>query len=423
MTQRPRNPKPARPLACNATAAFVAVAALVTLLPACKGEDPKNAYAPPPPPEVEVATPLQKEVTRELAYTGQVTPEATVELRARVQGFLEMASDAEGKRVKKGDLLYSIDKRQYQAAVDRAKAQIEATKASLEGAANDAKLAEELAAQNAGPRIDAVIKAARRDAMKAQLDSDKAVLALAMLDLGFCEVRAPMDGRLTETQVDAGNLVGRGEPTLLASIVETDVVYVNVDVSEADVLMVRNLLGAANGAAKGAGKDEGKSRQVYLTIPGYESMQFKGEVNYIDPQLNQQTGTLRVRSVFQNADEKLIPGLFVTLHVPLSTYQTLLVPDAALLSDQQGRFALVVDDTNTVQLRRVKVGERRGTLREVSEGLQPADRVVVLGVLKARPGSKVTPKAVELKAGGSGAPVEKAPVTQAPASKNAPAAP
>lgn len=401
MTQRPRNPKPARPLACNATAAFVAVAALVTLLPACKGEDPKNAYAPPPPPEVEVATPLQKEVTRELAYTGQVTPEATVELRARVQGFLEMASDAEGKRVKKGDLLYSIDKRQYQAAVDRAKAQIEATKASLEGAANDAKLAEELAAQNAGPRIDAVIKAARRDAMKAQLDSDKAVLALAMLDLGFCEVRAPMDGRLTETQVDAGNLVGRGEPTLLASIVENDVVYVNVDVSEADVLMVRQLLGAATGR----GKDTDKPRQVYLTIPGYETTQFKGEVNYIDPQLNQQTGTLRVRSVFQNADEKLIPGLFVTLHVPLSTYQTLLVPDAALLSDQIGRFALVVDETNTVQMRRVTVGERRGTLREVSEGLKPADRVVVLGVLKARPGSKVTPKVVEIKAGGADAPV------------------
>ncbi|MFO0783349.1 MAG: efflux RND transporter periplasmic adaptor subunit [Phycisphaerales bacterium] len=380
-------------------------AALLVMLPvigACTNADEKNTYAPPPPPEVDVAHPLQKEVTRELVYTGQVTPEATVELRARVQGFLEEMAFKEGQRVKKGDLLYVIDERQYKAAVDRAKAQVEASAAALEGARNDAKLADELAAQNAGPRIDAIIKAARRDAMAAQLASEKAALENAKLNLEFCRIHAPMDGRMTESKVDLGNLVGEGAPTYLASLVETRVVYVNVDVSESDVLMVRELLGA--GKPGGAATDTvpanpGYGQKVYLTIAGHDTMRFNGEVNYIDPQLNQQTGTLRVRSVFPNADEKLLPGLFVSLHVPIATYQTILIPDAALLSDQSGRFALVVDDTDTVQVKRVKVGERRGSLREVTEGLQPSDRVVVLGVLRARPGSKVTPKAVEIKDG------------------------
>lgn len=395
MIERIKNRRPGVAIARGAGAALLAALPFVA---ACSGEDPKNTYAPPPPPEVDVATPLQKEVTRELTYTGQVTPKATVELRARVQGFLDEMNFQEGQRVKEGDLLFVIDDRQYVAAVDKAKAQIDSTKATLEGAKNDAKLAEELAAQNAGPRIDAIIKAARRDASAAQLESDKAALETAKLNLEYCEIRAPMGGRITESLVDIGNLVGQSEPTLLATIVESKEVYVNVDVSEADVLMVRNLLGAGKGEASGgAAPEDERYRAVYLTIPGQAGQKFPGRINYIDPQLNQQTGTLRVRSVFENTNEALLPGLFVTMHVPISTYKTMLVPDAALLADQNGRFALVVDGENKVQAKRVTVGERRGTLREVATGLEPTDRVVVLGVLKARPGSQVTPKSTEIK--------------------------
>ncbi len=375
------------------------VAASLLILAACKEEQQKNAYVPPPPPEVQVSTPLRKEVTRELSYTGQVTPEATVELRARVQGFLEQMNFTEGQQVRKGDLLFVIDRRQYQAAVEKAEAQVEATKASLQGALNDAKLAEELAASNAGPKIDAIIKAAKRDTIAAQLLADQAALANAKLDLEYCEIRAPIDGRVTESKVDVGNLVGRGEPTLLATIVQTNPVYVNVDVSEADVMMVRELVAQQGPRAEGLQPGQvapGKWREVFLTVPGHEKYRFEGHVNYVDPQIDQRTGTLRVRSTFDNPNEVLVPGLFVTLHFPIATYETLLVPDAALLSDQLGRFALVVDATDTVQVRRVRTGERRGTLREVSEGLQPTDRVVTLGVLKARPGSKVVPKTAEL---------------------------
>jgi len=377
---------------------------LSLLLAGCNKEDAKNTYVPPPPPEVQVSTPLAKEVTRELAYTGQITPEATVELRARVQGFLEKMNFVEGQNVRKGDLLFVIDTRQYQAAVDMATARVEATKASLEGAINDAKLAQELADKNAGPRIDAIIKAAKRDTIAAQLDSDKASLVNARLDLDFCTIHAPMDGRISESQVDVGNLVGRDGPTLLATIVQTNPVYVNVDVSESDVLKVRELVAATGNRPEGLQPGQvapGKWREVYLTIPGHEKYRFDGHVNYIDPQLDQETGTLRVRSVFENSKDVLVPGIFVTLHFPIATYETLLVPDAALLSDPLGRYALVVDETDTVQIRRITAGERRGTLREVSDGLKPADRVVTLGVLKARPGSKVTPKLVEIKDGAS----------------------
>lgn len=389
----------ATPLHPRAIGGLLAGTALLIALSSCKGEEQKNEYVPPPPPEVQVSLPLAKEVTHELVYTGQVVPQATVELRARVQGFLEQINFREGQQVRKGELLYVIDKRQYQAAVERAQAQVEATKASLQGAINDAKLAEELASQNAGPKIDAITKAAKRDTIAAQVEADKAALLNAQLDLDFCEIRAPMDGRISATQVDVGNLVGRGEPTLLATIVQTNPVYVNVDVSEADVLMVRELVAASGQSREGLQPGQvapGKWRDVVLTVPGHEQHRFKGHVNYIDPQLNQETGTLRVRSVFENGNDVLVPGIFVSLHFPISTYETLLVPDAALLSDQLGRFALVVDDANKVQVRRVKTGERRGTLREVSEGLAPTDRVVTLGVLKARPGNPVAPTVVPL---------------------------
>lgn len=379
--------------------ALLGAAPLLLALHACKGEEEKNTYAPPPPPIVDVAHPIQKEVTESLSYTGQVTPIASVELRARVQGFLEQMNFREGQLVRKGDLLFVIDKSQYQAAVDKATAQVAATKAALEGATNDARLAQELADQNAGPKIDAIIKAAKRDTTAAQLEADRAALVNAQLDLSFCEIRAPLEGRISETKVDVGNLVGRGDPTLLAKIVDTDPVYVNVDVSEADVIRVRELNAADTERPPDTEPGQvapGKWREVELVIPGHERYRFMGNINYVAPELDQQTGTLRVRSVFPNPNETLSPGLFVTLSFPIKKYSTILVPDAALLSDQRGRFALVVNDKNMVEQRRVRTGERRGLLREVHEGLAPADRVVVVGVLKARPGSAVTPKVVPI---------------------------
>lgn len=370
---------------------------LAVLLPTgCRKGDEANTYAPPPPPEVIVARPVQRDVVSYMTYTGVVEASETVELRARVQGFLERVNFQPGQRVKKGDVLFEIDPRQYAAAVDQAEATIRATEASLVGAENDARLARELADQRAGPEIDAIIKSARRDAMRAELARTQAQLEEARLNLEFCTVAAPIDGRITANNVDAGNLVGRGEPTLLATIVRSSPAFVSLDVSETDVLKVvrENQVKDREEGLEPGQVSPGTWRPCELALAGDE-FRFPGHVDYVDPSLSTQTGTLRIRTVYENADGSLLPGLFARVRFAMSSTNSLVVPEAALLSDQQGRYALVVNGKDEVEARRVRIGVLDGSWRVVEEGLAADDRVIVLGVLKTRPGGKVTPKVQE----------------------------
>lgn len=378
---------------------FVLLAALAVPMSGCKKEDDANKYAPPPPPEVIVAHPVKREVVSYQTFTGVVEASETVELRARVQGFLEKINYQPGQRVKKGDLLFVLDKRQYQAEVDRAVAAVQAQEAALVGAENDARLARELADQSAGPEIDAIIKAARREAMKADVLKFKAELLEAKLNLEYCDITAPIDGRITKNLVDAGNLVGRGEPTLLAQIVLATPAFVSIDASEADVLAVRKGRNES-GATEPGQVSPGNWLPCELALANDPEFKYKGRVDYVDPQLNVQTGTLRVRTRYDNTDESLLPGFFSRVRFAMSKADSLVVPEAALLSDQLGRFAMVVNSKDEVEAKRVTIGALDGTDRVVLEGLTPEDRVIVLGVLKARPGSKVTPKLQEPAAGG-----------------------
>jgi multidrug efflux system membrane fusion protein len=370
-----------------------------SLVSGCQDPDDQNAFAPPPPPEVVVAHPVQREVTSYLTYTGTIEPSETVELRARVQGFLEKVNFQPGQRVNRGDLLFVIDKRQFQAAVDQAKASIQALESALQGAENDARLARELADQKAGPEIDAIIKAARRDSIKGEIARAEAALAEAQLNLDYCEVAAPMSGRITRNFVDPGNLVGRGEPTMLANIVNSMPCYVNIDVSENDVrAIVRELeQSGALGKYEPGQVAPGQWRPCELALTDQTEFSFQGRVDYVEPEINKETGTLRVRTRFENTDEKLIAGYFARVRFPMSVNRALLVPEAALLTDQQGRYALVVNDNDEVEVRRVTPGALDGDMRVVEQGLEQGDQVIVLGVLKARPGSKVTPKTEETK--------------------------
>ena len=380
-----------------ATGASIAV----LLTGGCQTEDAANVYAPPPPPEVIVAMPVQQEVVRYLTFTGTIEASEVVEIRARVEGFLARIGFEPGQLVKKGDVLFEIDSRQYEAAVAKAQAEVQAKEAALAGAESDAQLAERLAKQSAGSKIDAVIKAARRDVIKADLISAQADLAQAQLDLGYCTITAPIDGRITRNEVDFGNLVGREEPTLLATVVNVDPVFVSLDASENDVLEVmrdRRDSGGAGTVQRGQ-VSPGNWRPSELALAG--ETDFKAKGNYVAPQMNAQTGTLRVRTQYDNADGALLPGLFAQVRFAMSSGKAMLVPEAALLSDQQGRFALIVNDKDEVETRRVRIGTLDGTLRVVEEGLEADDRVVVLGVLKARPGSKLTPKTQEPAATGS----------------------
>jgi RND family efflux transporter MFP subunit len=390
--------RPARFIARRVLAPSAALLAALVALAGCEKADESNAYAPPPAPEVIVATPVQRDVVTYLTLTGVVEASESVDLRARVQGFLEKMDFQPGQRVKAGHLLFEIDKRQYEAAVQRAEATIEARSAALTGAENDARMARELADQRAGPEIDAITKAAKRDSIRAELAGAKAELIEAKLNLEYCQVKAPIDGRITKNYVDIGNLVGRGEPTLLAQIVQTSPAYVSIDASESDVLTAMRERKAASG--EGAPQEPGQTspgnwRPCELALAGETEFKIKGRVDYVDPQLNKETGTLRVRTRYDNTDETLIPGLFTRVRFATATNQAMLVPEAALLTDQQGRYALVVNDKDEVEARRVKIGALDGTQRVVEEGLKPEDRVVVVGVLKARPGSKVSPKVQE----------------------------
>ena len=363
----------------------------------CSDDNNANVYAPPPPPEVIVAKPAERDVVTYLTYSGVIEASETVELRARVQGILTEMLYEPGQRVAKGDVLFVIDKREYEAIVRQARAEVEAQKATLEGAINDAKLARELADQRAGPEIDAVIKAARRDAIAAGVKLAEAALERALLELEYCTITAPIDGRVTVNLVDPGNLVGRGEPTLLATIIQPTPSYVSVDISESDVMEVRRELEAtgALGQFEPGQIGPGQWRPSELSLAGESDFRFPGRVDYVEPQINRETGTLRVRTMYENADERLLPGAFSRVRFPVQTASAILVPEAALLSDQLGRYALVVNDRDEVEVRRVRIGVLDGSMRVVEEGLTPADRVIVLGVLRARPGAKVTPKMQE----------------------------
>lgn len=371
----------------------VALAACAAFIGACKKDDKANTFAPPPPPEVIVANPISRDVTAYLTYTGVIQASETVDLRARVQGFLTKINFQPGQRVNANDILFEIDKRQYAADVQKAEATLQAQEAALTGAENDARLARQLADQNAGPEIDAIIKAARRDVAIANVAEAKAALVEAKLNLDYCTVRAPIAGRISRNLVDVGNLVGRGEATLLAQIVQATPCYVPIDVSEADVLAVRRDKARSEGRESEPGQIKpGIWRPCELALADQTEFKVGGRVDYVEPQLNTETGTLRVRTRFENEDDTLLPGLFARVRFPMQTRVSVLVPEAALLSDQQGRYALVVNSENEVEVRRVQIGELDGEQRVVEDGLTIADRVVVLGVLKARPGAKVTPK-------------------------------
>jgi RND family efflux transporter MFP subunit len=380
------------------------IASLVTscALAACARKE--NVYAAPPPPEVTVAHPIRRLVTRYLESTGTTEAFQTVDLRARVPGFLEQANFKPGGAIKKGDLLFVIDKRPFQDAVDQAAAQVMANEAAFKAAVSDARIAEELYAQRAGSEIDKITKVGRRDSAEAALAAAKAALASAQLDLEFCEVRAPIDGRITKNFVDVGNLVGiAGQPTVLATLVNSRPIYVTIDASESDLLMVRrDRMANAPGAEPGQ-LAPGQWRPVDLALGDDEQFTVHGLIDYVDPALNPQTSTIRVRARFENENEALVPGVFTRVRIFQDTVESTVVPDIALQSDQAGRFALILDEKDVVAVRRVKIGALDGTMRVVLEGLSPTDRIVVNGLQRARPGIavKATLQSLEEKAAAS----------------------
>ena len=350
-----------------------------------------NAYAPPPPPEVTVAQPVEREVTTYLDLTGQTRAVESVEIRARVKGVLESMSFTPGSNVTQGDLLFVIEPDLYQARVDQAQADLDSTQARLQAAEEQFAIAQAVFQQKAGSKTDMVQKQQARDEARAAIEQAKATLAVAQLDLSYTHIYAPIGGRIDRNFVDVGNLVGAEEPTLLASIVRQHPIYAYFQVSERDALVYRALSGHGE-----AGNENSERAPAYMALATDQGFPHAGLIDYASNKIDPSTGTFEARAVFSNADGTILPGLFVRLHLPVSRGAGLLVPDDALGIDQGGRYALVVGEDGTVQHRPVEVGALSDGMRMVQKGLTAEDWVVVNGVQRARPGTKVTPKRTEL---------------------------
>jgi RND family efflux transporter MFP subunit len=369
-------------------AAALAAAAIVA---SC---DEKNTYVAPPPPKVTVAAPVQQTVTDYFEATGNVAAVNSANLVARVQGFVTAISYGDGDRVKKDQVLFTIEKEPYRLKVEQAQAAERGAEASLAQAEADYARQQELAGRQVASRAALDNALANRDLARAKLAQAKVDTQQAAINLGYTEVKAPFDGIVTARQVSVGELVGGGAPTVLATIVQTDPVYVTFNVSEQDVLRIR-----AEIARQGLTPEDLKKVPVEAGLQTDKGYPHKGTLDYAAPTVNRTTGTLSARAILQNAARVLLPGYFVRVRIPLGERQSLLVPDVALGSGQGGRYVLVVNADNVVAERSVEVGPVVGEMRVIEKGLNPEDRLVVGGVLRAAPGQKVDPQTQPARAG------------------------
>ncbi len=374
----------------KAALAILSVFGLMALLAGCRRE---NAYAPPPPPQVGVVRPLARAVTPYLEATGSTVAFNNVDLVARVEGFVQSIDYRDGATVAAGTRLFLIEPAPYQAKLQQAQAAYASAQAQFVQA--DAEYRRQTSLGRSDFASQAAVDQARaaRDSNQANVTSQQAAIALAGINLGYTSVTAPFDGVVTQHLVSVGDLVGASAPTRLATIVQLDPIYVSFSISEASVQQIR--AGLAKAGLTVADLGTIPVEVGLMTDPGYP---YRGVLDYVAPQVDAATGTLTLRAILKNPDLALLPGYFVRVRVPRTQrpVESLLVPDAALGSNQAGRYVLVVNDGNVVEQRSVQVGARDGALRVIDAGLGAADRVVVSGLARAVPGEKVAPVAAPM---------------------------
>jgi RND family efflux transporter MFP subunit len=363
----------------------LATAFALGLLAGCE----QNTFQPPPPPKVDVALPVKRAITRYLDATGNTAPIKSVDLVARVQGFLETINYQDGAGVKEGTTLFTIEPETYKLKLDQAQAAQAGAEASLKQAEADFKRQSDLVARQAVSQATLDSSTSTRDNAQANLQQAQANTRIAEVNYGYTKVTAPFDGVVTAHLVSVGELVGASSPTSLASIVALNPIYVNFTVNEQDVLRIR-----ADAARRGITVTELRQLPIEIGLQTEEGYPHAGKLDYIAPTINQSTGTLSVRGLIPNPERTLLPGYFVRVRVPYDQQpDALLVPDTALGSDQSGRYLLVVTADNVVEQRQVQAGPLdSGLLRVIESGLKADDRVVVAGLLRVIPGQKVDPQ-------------------------------
>lgn len=385
----------------------VAAVLLAIALAAC-GDEKNGGHqgmgGGPPAMPVDVAQPLKKEVTLWDEFTGRFEASKLVEIRARVTGYIKSVHFEDGQFVKQGDLLVTIDPRPFEASLQRAKAELNDALAAAALARAELKRTEGLIGTSALSQERLDTRRAQREQAEARAAAAKANVRNAELELEFTEIRAPISGRISDRRVDAGNLVSSNatQTDILAVLVALDPIYFVFNPSEADYLRYSRLYGPGPIDA-----EKQKRALVQLQLMDETGWSHEGRLDFIDNRLGAGTGTIRVRAVFDNPSGFLLPGIFGRVRIASGQPgESILVPDSAVVADQNDRLVMTVAADGTVVPKPVKLGPTVGKLRVVREGLSVDDRVIVNGVQRARPGSKVVPQTATLKDDGTVVPAE-----------------
>lgn len=344
------------------------------------------------PPSVSVTRATEKDIRPSISFTARVEATDKVELRARVDGFLEQRLFVEGQDVKAGDLLFVMEKGQYEAAVVQAQGAIQSAEAGLALTNIEVERQTTLVSKSAAPQSQLDLATAKQQEATGSLTQLQAALDKAKLDLGYTDIRAPIAGRIGRSQYSVGNFVGPSS-NVLATIVSQDPIYVTFSVSQREILAVREKLGST-----GKLGDAVNAAVVLVQLADGTQYPASGKVNFVDVTVDQGTDTVPVRATFPNSNRVLIDGQLVNVTVQGGTPETsLVVPQSAIQIDQSGPFALVVNKENKIEVRRIEPGQVEGSDLSVTKGLAAGDMIVTDGIQKVRPGQVVEP--VEVKPG------------------------
>jgi RND family efflux transporter MFP subunit len=363
-------------------------AAIFFMLHAC-GSSNSASQAPPPPPQVSVAQVLQKPVKDWDEFTGRMQAPETVEIRPRVSGYIDRVAFTEGSQVKRGDLLFVIDPRPYQAEYDRANADVKRYKTALELGRIELERVQHLKDSGAVSQEELDERKSAVAQAEANVGGSGAALESAALNLNFTRVTSPIDGRVSRAEVTRGNLVtgGNNGGTLLSSVVSLDPIYLYFDADEQSYLRYSQTARNGEHAASRSGAP------VQVGLANEEGFPHQGTVDFVDNQLNPQTGTIRARAVLHNKDGQFTPGMFARVQLLASgEYTAILIDDRAVNTDQSQKYVLVVSADNKIEYRKVKLGRVVDGLRIVREGLKADDVIVVNGAQRVHPGMTVTPQ-------------------------------
>jgi len=368
-----------------------AVVPISLALSACDQSHSQTQAAPPPPPKVTIAKPVTRTIADHDHYVGRFVSLESVEVRARVAGYLEAINFQDGQIVKAGDLLFTIDRRPLQIALAQAEANLAQARATLAFADSDLARAQGLGIGTVITQQTFDQRTRAKRVAEAAVATQEAALRQAALDLEFTELRAPVSGRIGDRRVSIGNLVtggNLGNTTLLATIESVDPIRFEFTVDEASYLRYGQLIRSSTDASQ-----RGLTVPVRLKLIDEDAFSHEGKIDFVDNAIDRSSSTIRARALFANLDGRFTPGMFARVEIAAAgPSPALLVPEAAIGAEQVRKFVLIVDAQNVARAKYVTLGAAIDGLRVISKGLDPNDDVIINGLMRARPGLKVAPE-------------------------------